>query len=555
MSNATRYLCAAAYLAPSFADSVIGELLSSHRAVAPSRGVDLEPVLRHCLKARRLQLVRDVLLCALLVVGVLFARVPLIAAGIAAFLLAMLPLGDSEGARRHGAARKIGAALVIAAVVPVIAIGYLSLTSSAPLGGGGGLPGVSGVSPLIVLWWLIYVGLLVATLLRYSYVRNRTLAEWLSPGAQAPEFARASRRVESRISEVCAAQHGNLLLYGGEDPFLGSGITQQGWSIAIELNREGVPRGLLDAEARGEVSVDPVELHDVLHRRLLRLNDSGLPPGERVAALSVDHQVVGDGRFRWDSPLIDGKLMLPYSQAGQEAITALIRNPQAGLRCFQRVSISDEGRAVQAGGRPVAGPVDQEVIISSFIYIAVEGHMFYLQFMPTVLAPVLDRYRMIDRMPKTTSAKFLTAIIADAASSAFGNLLHAPFGVVAAWRQSRAEERSFAEELTDADHYTYADLGARISVRELGGGRRPRTYVQRFDTAKYVRVLERLVIETAFDFLYTKGVDTSAYRASAQAIYNTGVIVAGTGNAVASSTGSGSATATTAAHASAGAAQ
>jgi hypothetical protein len=188
------------------------------------------------------------------------------------------------------------------------------------------------------------------------------------------------------------------------------------------------------------------------------------------------------------------------------------------------------------------------VIISAFIYIAVEGHMFYLQFVPTVLAPVLDRYRKIDRMPKTTSAKFLTAVIADAAKSAFADLLRAPFGLVAAWRQSRGEARSFDEELTDADHYAYTDLGARISVREMAGAAQPRTYIQRFDTAKYVRVIQRLVTETTLDFLHAKDVDTSAFRASMQAIYNSGVIVAGNGNAFASNTGDGSAVATTAAN-------
>jgi hypothetical protein len=564
MSNATRYLCAAAYLEPSFPDAVIGELLFSHRAVAPSRGIDLEPVLRHCLKVRQLQLVRDTLLCGLLVIGVLFALIPLIAIGITAFLLALLPLGDAQqrlrGSHRRGGALKVGMWIVVAAIVALIAFSYLGswmrgadllvsrasevndFTSRASQALAVGMTGQS--SPLKVLWWLVYAGLIAATLLRYSYVRNLTLSEWLSPGALAPEFARESPEVEGRIGEVCAAQHGNLLLYSGEDPFLGSGVVQPGWSIAIELSREGVPRGLVQAEARSQVSIDAVELHDLLRERLLRLNDPDLPPGQRVAALSIDHQVIGEGRFRWDSPLFDEDLMLPYSQAGEETITALIRNPQAELRCFQRVSISDEGFAVQAGGHPVVGPVDQEVIVSAFVYVAVEGHMFYLQFMPTVLAPILDRYRLIDRMPKTDSAKFLIAVIADTAKSAFADLLRAPIGVVAAWRQSREEARSFAEELSDAGDYAYANLGARISVREMVGGLRPRTYIQRFDAAKYVRVIERLVTETALDFLQAKEVDTSAFRASVQAIYNSGIIVAGSGNAVASNTGDGSAAAT-----------
>jgi len=108
------------------------------------------------------------------------------------------------------------------------------------------------------------------------------------------------------------------------------------------------------------------------------------------------------------------------------------------------------------------------------------------------------------------------------------------------WRESR----SFAEEHAHADDYVYADLGARISVRELGAALLPRTYIQRLDTSKYTQIIERLVIETVLDFLIDKGVDTSAYRQSAQAVYNAGVIVAGNNNAVATSSGNGQATAT-----------
>jgi hypothetical protein len=64
-------------------------------------------------------------------------------------------------------------------------------------------------------------------------------------------------------------------------------------------------------------------------------------------------------------------------------------------------------------------------------------------------------------------------------------------------------------------------------VRELGARALPRTYIQRLDTNKYTQIIEKLVIETVLDFLVAKGVDTAAYRASAQAIYNNGVIVGG----------------------------
>ena len=69
-SETTRYLCAAAYLDRSFADDVITKVLEEeHRAVAPSYGVDVVPVVRHCLTAERRRRLRDTALIGVVLVG------------------------------------------------------------------------------------------------------------------------------------------------------------------------------------------------------------------------------------------------------------------------------------------------------------------------------------------------------------------------------------------------------------------------------------------------------------------------------------------------------
>ncbi|MDX6419927.1 MAG: hypothetical protein QOG28_4547 [Trebonia sp.] len=542
MGNATRYLCAAAYLDPSFSNRVIRELVGSHRAVIPSRGIDLVPIVRHCLKARKMQLIRDVLLSILLSLGLILATGPLVLILVITFLLGFLPGPHWErrsfGGKAVAALAGVGAAAVIGGFVVVLLFFYLASKFG---GAGGGLPVSLLLGPATVLIGLIYVCLVAGTLVYYCYVRNRTLGEWLSPGAQSPPFERSTPRVETRLAEIDAAQHGNLTLYSGEDPFLGSGdppfkwrkaderigANERAWSICIELNREGAPRNIFDPEPRGQVRIDPVELHGVLRKRLYELNDPALPPNERIGALTVDDHVVGEGRFRWDSPLVDAKKLIPYSQVRPEAITALIRNPQARLRYYQRVSISDEGQTVLAEEQPVIGSVDQEVVVSAFVYVAVEGHMFYLQFVPTSLAPIGDHYHLIDHLPRITSGKFLSKVVIDTARNAFHDLIGAPLSLYRTLRLMWQENKSFNEELTHSKDFVYADIGARISVRQFGARLWPRTYIQQLDVAKYTQIVERLVLESTLDFLVAKGVDTTAYRAAAQTIYNSGVIVGG----------------------------
>jgi hypothetical protein len=90
-----------------------------------------------------------------------------------------------------------------------------------------------------------------------------------------------------------------------------------------------------------------------------------------------------------------------------------------------------------------------------------------------------------------------------------------------------AEHRSFRDESTAADDYVYGDVGARISVRQLGAASTAHTYIQQLDAAKYTRIIERLVTDTVLDFLADKGVDTTAYQNSALAVINSGVVISG----------------------------
>jgi hypothetical protein len=75
LNDTTRRLCAAAYLNDDFAYQVIGETTGDdQRSVPLSLGFDVEPVIRHAFRARRMLVVREALLTLIVVVG--FVLVP-----------------------------------------------------------------------------------------------------------------------------------------------------------------------------------------------------------------------------------------------------------------------------------------------------------------------------------------------------------------------------------------------------------------------------------------------------------------------------------------------
>ncbi|HEX5924559.1 MAG TPA: hypothetical protein VFY45_12050 [Baekduia sp.] len=83
-TETTRLMCAAAYLDSTFAQEVIEEIVEEpFRAVQVPAGVDLVPVVKHCLAAQRQKAVRDMVLLATFVVCVLlsvksFSSMPLL---------------------------------------------------------------------------------------------------------------------------------------------------------------------------------------------------------------------------------------------------------------------------------------------------------------------------------------------------------------------------------------------------------------------------------------------------------------------------------------------
>jgi hypothetical protein len=534
MTNATRYLCAAAYLDAGYATTVIRELVASVRAVAPSVGIDLGPIIRHCLRARNIQLARDVVLSILLIIGLITDTEQMILLLILCLVVGLLP-GVNWGRRsfQSKAAAAVGVVVLIGGVLVVLAIGHVIGTFQS-LGQGVSSPdgtfGATQPSGSSLHEWVgpILLLAIVATQLVYTYARSRTLCDELAPGASPRRPRTQGVMVESRIAQVEGAQQGNLVLYSGANPFIGTGQRMRAWSIAVELRGSNGRRpDSRQRRSHDDVAIDPVELHQTIRDHLLRLKDAQLPPNEQLQALTVHDHVVGVGEHRWDSPLIDRASSVPYSDVSPEAVRALIRHPQAGVRYYQRVSVCDEGQPVFTGGQKVLDGSDQDISASAFVYAAVEGHMLYLEFVSTVMPPVNPRWHLVDQLPKFTPGKFMARVVVDALVSMFQALIHAPIRAVGAVVGLAHEGRSQQQQAAAAEEYLYSDIGARISVRELGATRNFRTYIQRLDAEKYTKLIERLVTDTVLDFLADRGVDTSAYVNSVLATINQSTTIQG----------------------------
>jgi hypothetical protein len=522
LTEANRYLCAAAYLVDWYGRRLTTELIDNeHRAVAPSVGVDLGLVLRHCLRSQRMLFERDALLTLVLLIGL--AVTPLV--GVWLGIAGGFMIGTALWARSRMLATGAG---FLGGFLLVCLFGCVSAGLSRLFSGSGepvtDLPGGSitdvltsagETSPSRLLVWLGLVAVFAVSVYTWWQVRvYRVLTEDLASGQRHRPPPAPPGRAGRRIAAVAAAQWGNITLHSRRGPFLGAGTVQHSWSMSLGLRYpDGTP-----------CQIDPVELHQHVRERLLAMRGEDLPERERISGLIVVDHIVATGERKHPDPLVDPVTRVPYADASPEAIRAIIRHPQGSLRYYLRTVVGAEGRDIVEDDRLVAPAQDQEIVVSTFLYLAVEGGMLYVEFVATVLPPVLETLHEIDRIPpERVVGKALRSALARgfiglaAAPVRLAQEISALFGT--GWRMDEADRAS-------REYRTY-DYSARLSARELAADTRLRNYLQKLDAEKYYKLVERATTGAILTFLDERGVDTSEYLARSTVLLNTGVMITG----------------------------
>ncbi|TDE59088.1 hypothetical protein E1295_04080 [Nonomuraea mesophila] len=526
VSNATRYLCAAAYLDHGFRNRVLDELLfDPYRAVPPSYGgFDLMPVLHHCRRARAILTVRDALITLLFAAGLLFTPLTTI---LWMVLLVPFVLLTVDSVRR--APLRVRATILLVGVLFVLwPFVYALVPTLGELSGSGpsydsGYASESSPGGGSTLAEILFVPVATLTIVVvYRVAIYLTLAGTLRPGTPEPVTGVTHPKTARRLDYIRRAQWGNVTMYANEDAFMGAGAIERSWSIAVELDRvrhDQVSRRRIDP-----VDIDPVKLHTFVRERLKDMRDRVLRPNEGIQRLDIGDHVVTRGIFtvsdwhgdraRTAHPMI-GQHGLPKCEATQEEIEAIIRHPQGGVRYYQRLTINNDGQEIRdAGGNLVAPAEDQEALTSAFIYLAVEGRMLYTQFVVTVLPPALGAYHVVDHLPTMTGVGIAWEAVKVFKLRLLRDVLAAPARVAGTAVQA-VRQSLMAPDPRKHIVYPY---GARFSVRELGADADLQTHIQVLDVTKYTRMIEQRLTEAVLDFLEDHEVDTGAYRLQAASV-------------------------------------
>jgi hypothetical protein len=506
-----------------FAEDVIDELIANeHRAVVPSFfGMDLDPIMRHALNSKRIRVYRDAVLTVILALGLVLATsetVCWLIVGIYVTIIAHMwhelkPIGRLI-------AVLIGAGIAVG-LLSVFALGH-SFSSADSSYETISASSTAMSTPHLLFNLFAYPVAAFVALMAFGWHRYALLADGFRQGASPKLPEVTGHRIRRRVEDVSRAQYGNVTVYTGWSPFVGAGLIVRSWSIAVDLVQVDDV-----TNARLPVTIDPVDVHAAVMERVTGLRDADQPDNERVTGLAIGHHVVARGTRTRDHALIDDALR-PFSFAEPDTIKAIIRHPQGGVRYYQRVTVTADGKPIMDHfGEEITEAEDQEIGTTSFIYLAVEGGMLYVEYVATVMPPIREEYHAIDALPHTIQADWLPKVLRWAAESFLTGAVMAPIRLIPGMLQNYLLGRRMNHAARDANDFLVYDYGSRKSIRERGSAKSYTTYLQKLDSQKYSKFVERRMNEAVLDYLTAAGVDASEYRERVRVVQNSGVIITG----------------------------
>jgi hypothetical protein len=348
------------------------------------------------------------------------------------------------------------------------------------------------VIPLFIVWLILY--------LRSRNIYLTTAS--FSKEAFDPEVAsfKIGSGAEARLERIAHEQRGNVVVYSGFSPFVGSGFDVGGWSFTIKINKGKEESG----KKFQAISFDLAELYDYLAYTITALGLDGL---------CIEDKLFVDGQeIRNDKRFLHNPFVRPNTNVDPLLVKSFIDACTPHIRFYKCVKvISWKG----------------EIVLTIFIRFAKVNNNLFAEASYFLLPPLKDTYHEVDAMnPTLTTRKEINLAVTAAIKAPF-LLAFSPilaYSHVTDWYRRRKRRREIARLIEENFAFDY---GANTSVRESVTSSQYRRYFQKLDQAMNFKLVERQILDGIIEFLDKKNIDTSDLKERQTTILNNGVIISG----------------------------
>ncbi|SDX77298.1 hypothetical protein SAMN05421504_103792 [Amycolatopsis xylanica] len=537
--DTTRYLCAASYLDPSYATSALKEfLVEPTRPIPPSPGLDSVRVLAEAVRARVRRKVLDATLLFLMAVFVILSwDNPLLYGWIAFGLF----VGGADFVTKMGSSANSGSRtvkIIGAAVVVGLVLWLISQYGSELFGGGSSgyyrtaaeYSSTTGETVRSVFAWIL-VFIVLAVLVGERFSTWQLLTSRFSRGAAprpadhdlAPSmFAEDFRAELQRHQQVSRQAAGDtpLIVHRGYNPFVGSGVRRQSWSMAIPLER------LPEDQRTGDKPLTTASMYAGIRAAVEDLRRDGvLSPDGRLGELKVDGAVYTPAtelihHFHTPDALayLPAADRPPYGHLAHDEAERVRLQPKEWARyylCFQ----------VETWNR--------ELVVSTYLHVAVTESTLYLEWTPCVLPPIRSQYQVVDKMRPNSPRPLFDGLL---------EWLKLPITVPGRLVNlfSRVRQPKREAGVLDPDRY-----GSLLSLRELAASANVSNYFQLLDVERYDKIIESRLLPAIARILRESGYSEARFEQQAAVVTTNNVNVIGINNAPITQTGPNSGSITT----------
>ncbi|MGH3875579.1 MAG: hypothetical protein ACRDSK_00930 [Actinophytocola sp.] len=541
--DTTRYLCAAAHLDKDFANDAIREfLVESTRPIPPSAGVDAAAVLGEAVAARTRRKLRDLAVIALLIGLLFFVSVELLAMWLV--VAAVLSVPAMAGAVRKGGL-SAKPALYVAGGVGIVVLFVILWPEIENMLSGLGTSSDYYYEPVAtrneVIADIVLTGLGVAALLAVFLADRlvvwRHLNERFWPNRRTAPLARIHNRniyqysptlfvtqlrryVDSRATIAAPPPHefsmpthaepAPLLVYRDYVPFVGAGMPEKPWSIAVPLER------LPGTRPTAELTTDT--LYAAIRKEIESLRDAvTLAPGRRLGDLGIGEMVIVSADELIDhleepsaADFLDQPGVAPFNLLRPGRVQSIKVEPVEWARYYQCYEVETW---------------DRDLVLSVFVHVAVGQDALYVEWTPCVLLPIKKEYREIDTMSRSLWRPLLGAV---------ADLLRLPASIPGRLAHTFTFIRAARQHLGVVSSTSY---GVSASLRELASAPIEDNYFQFADIDRYQKMMKGRLILAVSRMMRAAGFSPASFDAQAATVVNNNVNIGGNvgGNFVAGS--------------------
>ncbi|MFI0712325.1 zinc ribbon domain-containing protein [Streptomyces inhibens] len=300
--------------------------------------------------------------------------------------------------------------------------------------------------------------------------------------------------IAARLRQIGDYADGNVTAYSGYSPFIGYGSELDSWSLTFDVTTSSRPGG----------KPQDFDVTDLYAHIAERLGTLVLPCLEIEERLFVDGSTLLE-----DTRFLPDPLGRPVARIPFERMDALKRTPEEGARPYLAVHSTGWGG---------------EVVTSLFLRFVRSDSNLFVEAVPTVLFPLLDRYRVIDTLMPRPPLRELAKLFSETLVSTLFVLLASPVRAVAGFAPDYWMSRRVRRQDKLITRLRRFDYGARQSVRRQAASTDHHRYFQKADSGMVLKTVEKRVLDALVEFAEARDIDVGDLIQRQEMIINNGII-------------------------------